>query len=151
MLRRSSTGSLYKLFWLFVVVLLIGTLFADAATKTSDGKKPKKVEKDKEEDKEEEKAKTKTDGGKTKKGKDEEDCPMGSGVIIMLVTLGFVALLMLILAIVFICLFFNLKAKLEKLEVDAKAALKWAEMDKDYSKLELGSTYQANKKKGLKK
>ncbi|CAK5103419.1 unnamed protein product [Meloidogyne enterolobii] len=153
--RRSSTGSIYnKIFCLFVVVLLLGTLFvADASPK-----KPKEKEKDKEGkvkeegDKDKDNKKT-TDEGKTTKpeAKVEEDCPLGTSIIIVLVVLGFIALLMTILAVVFICLFFTLKSKMEKMEVDAKAALKWAEMDKDYSKLELGSAYHTSKKKGGKK
>ncbi|CAK5106055.1 unnamed protein product [Meloidogyne enterolobii] len=156
--RRSSTGSIYnKIFCLLVVVLLLGTLFVADATSP---KKPKEKDKDKEgkgkgeDGKEGDKGDKKTtDDDKTTKpeAKVEEDCPLGTSIIIVLVVLGFIALLMTILAIVFICLFFTLKSKMEKMEVDAKAALKWAEMDKDYSKLELGSAYHTSKKKGGKK
>ena len=96
--RRSSTGSIYnKIFCLFVVVLLLGTLFVADATSP---KKTKEKEKDKEGkgkeegDKDKDNKKT-TDGGKPKQEtKVEEDCPLGTSIIIVLVVLGFIALLM---------------------------------------------------------
>ncbi|KAF7637326.1 hypothetical protein Mgra_00003295 [Meloidogyne graminicola] len=125
-----------KIFWLFVVILLLGNLFVVSAKPRKPMTKSPPTED--------------PDNGvddKKKKGK-EEDCPLGNTTIILLVLLGVAALLMLIVAVVFIILFFNLKSKLEKMEVDYKGYMKWAEMDKDYSKLDLGSAYQTNKKKG---
>ena len=95
--RRSSTGSIYnKIFCLLVVVLLLGTLFvADAASAKKPEKDKDKEGKVKEEgDKDTDNKKTTADGKPKTETKVEEDCPLGTSIIIVLVVLGFIALLM---------------------------------------------------------